>query len=552
MAYLLFPGRHILNTSFQEKYLWEILRLPIKKLEIVGNSKLSPDEQITAVIFAVTSANQSHSRYNPVPFVTRAIGIDRFARPYKETLGISYSIVGIPHFDPSNSFASHLLKEVHESEGLLLNPENTIVLSSTPAVIKMFQDLGYGILTAEYDLVPEQYKAETPAEVLKLVVAAGETWQNDQALLSKLAKSTISLWHDFPLALKTIFRIWADPLLTDSGSLTKERNYSTYASGMNHGALMDVKYNDIKSAVLSGKVVDEGCADGALVVRLAADFPDSDIIGIEITSEFLARCEERLRAGEFGGTYVHFHQRNLINPIFEDNSIDSTICNSTTHEIWSYGNREESLKGYIEKKYKQTRNGGRLIIRDVVGPEDKDQEVYLALNDTDGSNDDIFAEFQITSELAKHLAKLSTHARFLRFAEDYLKDMRALGKRGEETKIKFREEIIDSKKFVVLRLKDAIEFMTKKDYADNWRSELNEEFAFYSFSDWKRLLVSYGFSIVENPNNPQISSRVYANAWIVDNRFRGKADLFRQRADGSLEPLEYPVTNMVLIGEKRG
>jgi len=63
-----------------------------------------------------------------------------------------------------------------------------------------------------------------------------------------------------------------------------------------------------------------------------------------------------------------------------------------------------------------------------------------------------------------------------------LKDMRSSGKRGEETKVRFREEIIDGKKFVVVRLKDAVEFMTKKDYFDNWRSELNEEFAFYNFS----------------------------------------------------------------------
>ncbi|MBI2054858.1 MAG: hypothetical protein HYT39_02035 [Candidatus Sungbacteria bacterium] len=317
MAYLLFPGRHILNTSFQEKYLWEVLRLPVKELNISNGEKLPPGESITSIIFAITSANQSNSRYNPVPFSTRVVSIDRFARPYKETMGISYRIVGVPHFNPSGRFAEYLLKEVQETEGIRLHPGNTIVLSSTPSVIQMFQESGFGILSAEYDLKLKQYKAETPNEVIRQIVTAGRNWQKRPGLATKVSNATASVWGDFPRVIETILRIWNDPLLTDSGSLTKERNYSTYASGMNHGALMEVKYKDIRGAVLPGKIVDEGCADGALIVRLAVDFPDSDLIGIEITSEFMARCEERLRAGEFGGTYVHFHQRNLLDPIIE-------------------------------------------------------------------------------------------------------------------------------------------------------------------------------------------------------------------------------------------
>ena len=82
---------------------------------------------------------------------------------------------------------------------------------------------------------------------------------------------------------------------------------------------------------------DSGLADeaSALLVPIARDFPDSDLVGIEITGEFMARCIERQRAMEFGGTYVHFHQRNITEPVFEPASIDTTICNSTTHELWS-------------------------------------------------------------------------------------------------------------------------------------------------------------------------------------------------------------------------
>jgi len=172
-------------------------------------------------------------------------------------------------------------------------------------------------------------------------------------------------------------------------------------------------------------------------------------------------------------------------------------------------------------------------------------------NDSDGLNNDsdIFKDFSTAAKLADHLNQLSTFSRFKRFAEDFLADMRKSGRRGEETKIHYREEMLGGIPYFVLRLKDAVEFMTRKDYADNWHSELNEEFAFMSFSEWKRFAMSVGFRIVENSNEPATSSRVYANPWIIENRFKGKTDLFMKNGE-RLEPLEYPVTNMVLICEK--
>ena len=77
---------------------------------------------------------------------------------------------------------------------------------------------------------------------------------------------------------------------------------------MSHSEIMDVKFNDIRGGVLEGKIVDEGCADGAMMVRLAEAFPDSDIIGIDITGEFISQVEERQRAGEFKKSFVFAYQ----------------------------------------------------------------------------------------------------------------------------------------------------------------------------------------------------------------------------------------------------
>lgn len=122
------------------------------------------------------------------------------------------------------------------------------------------------------------------------------------------------------------------------------------------------------------------------------------------------------------------------------------------------------MRGYLAKKLRQLRPGGRLIIRDVVGPEDGDT---------------------------------------------------------------------------------AAEFLSKKDYTDNWQSEMNEEFCFWSFSRWKSVLAETGFRIRENPNRPESGSRVYTNAWIVEHRHSGSVQLVSQND----EALPWPPSNMVLVAE---
>ncbi len=556
MSSLLFPGRHLLNTAFQSQYLQRLLQIPLDQLPFFDGFQPKSVEPIDQIVFAITSCNQAHSRYNPIPFHVRAIGVDRFARSLEMTFDISYRIIGIPHYRPTPRFAEFVLKEIEEqTEGsLLLTPENCVVLCSTPAVIDMYQELSFGILPAE--LGSDEPLAAMPVDLIRTMAEKGGSWFSNPELRRKLAAATVDLWQDFPDVPLRVQRLWRDPLLNDEGSLTEDRDYSSYAYGMGNNAIVGLKYDDIKEAMLPGKIVDEGCADGALLSHIVRDFPDSDLIGIEITGEFIARCQERQRAGDFGGTYVHFHQRNITQPIFQDNTIDTTLCNSTVHELYSYGSQEESVADYFLRKYRQTAPGGRLIIRDVVGPSpfegvtDKSQEIYLWLAQDDGSDQDIFRECPDSHQLMEHLSRLSTYSRFLRFSRDFLADMRNEGKRGMETAVQFREEVVDGERYVCLSYQAAAEFISKKDYVDNWDSEMNEEFAFWDFSEWKNALSAAGFDVVEDPNAPKRGSRVYCNQWIVDNRYQGKARLYWKNDQGQLQPMPFPSTNLVLVGEK--
>ncbi len=130
MSYLLFPGRHLVNTTFQEQYLKRVLTEPPAAIPgfIAGGATLSkpPSE----IIFAITSANQENSRFNPIPFHIRAVGVDRFARQLQNQKPFRYRVLGIPHYGHTKNFATFTIKEIaYQSEQAIpLSPDNCIVL----------------------------------------------------------------------------------------------------------------------------------------------------------------------------------------------------------------------------------------------------------------------------------------------------------------------------------------------------------------------------------------------------------------------------------------
>jgi hypothetical protein len=130
---------------------------------------------------------------------------------------------------------------------------------------------------------------------------------------------------------------------------------------------------------------------------------------------------------------------------------------------------------------------------------------------------------------------LSTLGRFLRFAQDF--------RREEGYALHYELEIVDGTTYAVLRLADACEFLSKKDYLDNWRSEMHETFCYWSFSDWCAAVERAGLSV-------QPASQAFTNPWIVEHRLKDKVRLFR-RGGSALEALDWPVTNMLLVAEKR-
>jgi hypothetical protein len=161
----------------------------------------------------------------------------------------------------------------------------------------------------------------------------------------------------------------------------------------------------------------------------------------------------------------------------------------------------------------------------------------LWCSDKDGQNLTPAEVIQYKDRSTEWLHTLSTCSRFFLFARDFL---------GGQGGFFFKEELHNNRLCFRLTLQQAAEFLSKKDYTDNWPSEMNEEFCFWNFSKWKQVLAEIGFQIIENPNNEAEGSRVYTNPWIVEHRHAGHVEVM----DLQGQILPWPPTNMVLIAER--
>lgn len=535
---LLLPGRHHLLTNFQLEYLARVLSRAPATLSDVDGRPLELAEPIDRMIWAITSANHSHTRRNPLPAHRREVAIEEFADELP-TESFVYLIDDLGH---SPNYAEYMIKkiEVDSAGRFALTPQNTVVACSTPEVIELFERLGYRVLPLELaDRNGPTWSAETPWQLMdRLVVAglAGRDWRTEPCFLTQMAPATRRLYLKYGFG-DLIVDLHRQPLLSADGDITATRDYNVYVRSFDEGA--GRKYALVRDFVRPGRIVDIGCCTGALIREMTRDdrLRESDFYGIEAARPLFAECQHRKEQGAFANDNVFFYQRDFAaGPIFADNSIATFTTCSLTHEIESYLGRD-ALTRFLGLLHQQLAAAGRWINLDVVGPDQPDEIVWLWLNDADGRSDDWQREFPADGRVAfrDYLAGLSTAARFLRFAHDFRRD--------ESYRLQHRAIEHGGRRYVELRLADACEFLSKKDYLDNWASEMHEAFCFFSFEQWRGAVEHAGFRV-----HP--ASRAFTNDWIVANRYVGRAELFTPSTAGDPAPLPWPPTNMVLVAEK--
>ncbi|WP_232828344.1 class I SAM-dependent methyltransferase [Kribbella monticola] len=467
------------------------------------------------MVWAVTSANHHTTKRNPVPYHRREAAIERFSLQN----GLRSLVIGVTDTPPTDDFADVTIKaiEAGTDDQVQLDPANTVVACSTPEVAKLYEQLGYQVIDVEPPGEPR------PWDVLLMIAEGNDGWRD-------LADpSTVDVFDRYALDAH-IRRCVNDPVVGDDGGLTTTRDYKTYADAFETAA--DRKWLQIKDFVRPGRILDIGCATGATLQLIDADprFHESDLIGVEVARHLYAECVHKKEQGLFHNPNVYFYQRNMLgSAVFPPRSIDTTLTLALTHEIWSYadGSRPATVQRFADAVYAHTAPGGVWVNSDVCGPAEPERPVVLALDDSDGANPDDVTELEALHDPAAYVAGLSTRARFFQFAHDFRRN----------AKVPFAYAERAGK--LVLRLADAMDFLTRKDYVDNWLSETHEQFCGLNFAGWSAVAEQAGFSI-----DP--ASKPWRNDWVITHRIAPVAAITTATGD----PIDWPDTHQLLIARR--
>ncbi len=496
---MLFPGRHHLLTRFQ-----------------AGCLRRLAGEHGATIVWAVTSANHENTKRNPVPYHRREAAIERFS----VVAGLRSMVVPVFDTAPTEQFAEVTLKTVTVATGIVLTPADTVVACSTPQVAALYEQLGFPIAAVEADPALAA-PPERPWDVLLRLAGGDESWRD-------LAHpATIDVFDRYRLT-DTVRSVVNDPVVGDEGGLTATRDYRTYVEAFADAAAR--KWAAVRRYVQPGRIVDIGCGAGAVLELADRDdeLHESDLIGVEVARHLYQECVHKKAQGVFRNANVYFYQRNVLGgAVLPDRSVDTTLTFALTHEIWSYGDRRDSLLAFARRIHDHTVPGGVWINSDVCGPGDRRRPVRLTLRTDDGLNParprtDLTA--LPSAEVAAYVSGLSTHARLAQFAVDFAFPFE-YDAAGDDV--------------VRIELGPAMDFLTRKDYTDNWLSETREQFCGLDFDDWGTLLAEAGFTI-----DP--ASHAFRNDWVIDNRIAPAASL----ADEHGDRLDWPSTHAILVARR--
>ena len=197
-----------------------------------------------------------------------------------------------------------------------------------------------------------------------------------------------------------------------------------------------------------GRIVEFGCGGGALLEALRNSFPDSLIVGLDISPEHVHAARTK------GLPNVKLLVALAQNRVFIKNSFDTALFVDVIHEIISISGEEAGLRS-MEVAHSVLKPGAVLIIKDHLRP--KRRLVTFAFEDQ------------------------KLQERLMRFAESFI---------GRRIQL---EQISDDK--FRLDISDAMEFLTKyMDLDSGW--EMREIHFPWREKDFEETLIQQGFGLI--------------------------------------------------------
>lgn len=274
-----------------------------------------------------------------------------------------------------------------------------------------------------------------------------------------------------------------------------EKGFEIYSEGMEKSAVEKVR---ILPFVKEGNILEVGCGCGTVLELLSRYHPESRIYGTDISNTMLEKSKER----KYTNNNISIIKADAREQVLKEKSLDTIIFCSVLHEVYSYsGYSLKSVEDAIENAYIMLKPGGRLIIRDGVKPEEK--AVYIKFK------------------------KEGVEKKFYRFAEEF-----------GPYKIEYKKE----EDLVKLKKHDAMEFLSKYIYDENWDIEVKEKFGALTKEEYCSMLRKKGFEV--------INIESYLIDFLRKTYYENDVEFFEKDENGSLTKTEYPDSTMIIIAEK--
>ncbi len=137
------------------------------------------------------------------------------------------------------------------------------------------------------------------------------------------------------------------------------------------------------------RIVDMGMGSGTATYFQALLNPATEVIGVDINPVSVEYASQKYPLPN-----ISFKQGDIENMLFEPNSLNGILDSSSLHHVYSFnGYSKKHVHNAIKNQVAQLKEGGILVIRDFVEPEN--QMVLLEL--PDNSDAELLQEFAMTA-----------------------------------------------------------------------------------------------------------------------------------------------------------
>lgn len=269
-----------------------------------------------------------------------------------------------------------------------------------------------------------------------------------------------------------------------------------------------------------GRILDVGSGTGDMARLATEQFSRADVYGLDLSHELLEIAEDNQTV--FQLVYGDAREKN-----FPDNYFDGSYCNTTGHEVASFGSKED-LHLMLQRRFSELKPGSFHVHRDFAKP-DISGPVYLRFFTDDGTIDTVPED---SSPHEINYSELTVRALFFEFAKRF---------QGGNS-VQFEIIQLDNEEYIKLDATMAYEFISRKDYRANFLNEIKETYSYWTPQEGVLALKKAGFT--------EVAALPEYHEWIIPKRWQGRIGLFQKDTQNKLVAIPFFPTHVVWVGKK--